>query len=153
MFFPGYVGADLRALVQKAARSAKKRRLESLQSRFENEYDGDEDVDFPWAAYARWDLEHTTPFSKLFYVIEIILMFEFRYSSSVRSFLKSSSLRGEEGSDLISGLCVTSEDFDCALKLVVPSALKEGFATVPGVTFDDVGALVREDLYKANFEI
>ncbi len=80
-------------------------------------------------------------------------MFEFRHSSSVRSFLKSSSLRGEEGSDLISGLCVTSEDFDSALKLVVPSALKEGFATVPGVTFDDVGALVREDLYKANFEI
>ncbi len=124
MFFPGYVGADLRALVQKAARSAKKRRLESLQSRFENEYDGDEDVDFPWAAYARWDLEHTsdtTLFSKLFYVIEIIFVFEFRYSS-VCSFLKSSSLRGEEGSDLISGLCVTSEDFDSALKLVVPSS-------------------------------
>lgn len=43
---------------------------------------------------------------------------------------------------------ITLDDFRAALKLVQPSAQREGFATVPDVTWDDVGALtnVRQEL-------
>ena len=43
---------------------------------------------------------------------------------------------------------ITHADFSVALKLVQPSAKREGFATVPDVTWDDIGALsdVREEL-------
>eukprot|EP00095_Tigriopus_kingsejongensis_P002019 maker-scaffold419_size176504-snap-gene-0.36 protein:Tk02019 transcript:maker-scaffold419_size176504-snap-gene-0.36-mRNA-1 annotation:"nuclear valosin-containing isoform x3" len=42
-------------------------------------------------------------------------------------------------------------DFHAALKVVQPSALREGFATVPNVTFEDIGALdeIREELEMA----
>ncbi|EGD78333.1 hypothetical protein PTSG_09399 [Salpingoeca rosetta] len=38
-------------------------------------------------------------------------------------------------------LSVTTADFEAALKRVQPSATREGFATTPSVTWDDVGAL------------
>ena len=49
--------------------------------------------------------------------------------------------------DLLS-VSIDISDFESALKLVQPSAKREGFATVPGVTWDDIGALndVREEL-------
>ncbi|CAM9904646.1 unnamed protein product [Ectocarpus fasciculatus] len=67
----------------------------------------------------------------------------------------------EEGAEAVGGflagplsaaqlapLSVTMEDFLTAVKKVQPSAKREGFATVPGVSWSDVGALasVREEL-------
>lgn len=48
-------------------------------------------------------------------------------------------------------LCITSSDFTEALKQVQPSSKREGFATVPDVTWADVGALygIREELHMA----
>ncbi|KAI0318605.1 P-loop containing nucleoside triphosphate hydrolase protein [Amylostereum chailletii] len=48
-------------------------------------------------------------------------------------------------------ICITSADFSLALKQVQPSAQREGFATVPGVTWADVGALhaTRSELHMA----
>jgi len=48
----------------------------------------------------------------------------------------------------LSEMHITRADFAAALKLVQPSAKREGFATVPDVTWDDIGALsdVREEL-------
>lgn len=48
-------------------------------------------------------------------------------------------------------LCVTHADFVAALKQVQPSAKREGFATVPDVTWADIGALhsTREELHMA----
>lgn len=45
-------------------------------------------------------------------------------------------------------LKITMEDFACAIKCVQPSAKREGFATVPDVTWDDIGSLrdIREEL-------
>lgn len=45
-------------------------------------------------------------------------------------------------------IVVEMGDFDTALKKVQPSAKREGFATVPDVTWDDVGSLqnIREEL-------
>jgi len=46
-------------------------------------------------------------------------------------------------------LCITSPDFMLALKQVQPSSKREGFATVPDVTWADIGALhaTREELH------
>lgn len=51
----------------------------------------------------------------------------------------------------LSGLCITMEDFELALKSVQPSAKREGFASVPDVSWNDVGSLaaVREELQMA----
>ncbi|KAJ2765764.1 Ribosome biogenesis ATPase rix7 [Coemansia nantahalensis] len=51
-------------------------------------------------------------------------------------------------------LAITNDDFVQALGKVQPSAKREGFATVPGVTWDDIGALgrVREELRMAVVE-
>ncbi|KAI0926441.1 hypothetical protein AcV5_008903 [Taiwanofungus camphoratus] len=51
----------------------------------------------------------------------------------------------------LSPLCITASDFMLALKQVQPSSKREGFATVPDVTWADVGALhsTREELHMA----
>ena len=48
-------------------------------------------------------------------------------------------------------LCITASDFTLALKQVQPSSKREGFATVPDVTWSDIGALhtTREELQMA----
>ncbi|ORX41956.1 AAA-domain-containing protein [Piromyces finnis] len=63
---------------------------------------------------------------------------------------KSEPLTDEE----LKPLCITIEDFQKAVKKVQPSSKREGFATVPGVSWDDVGALetVREELNMAVVE-
>lgn len=51
----------------------------------------------------------------------------------------------------LSHLCLLPSDFTSALKLVQPSAKREGFATVPDVTWADIGALhtIRDELHMA----
>lgn len=48
-------------------------------------------------------------------------------------------------------LCLTFDDFTLAMKQVQPSSKREGFATVPDVTWADIGALhgTREELHMA----
>ena len=48
-------------------------------------------------------------------------------------------------------LCITAADFVLALKEIQPSAQREGFATVPDVTWSDIGALhaTRSELHMA----
>uniref|UniRef100_A0A8C7I533 Nuclear VCP like n=1 Tax=Oncorhynchus kisutch TaxID=8019 RepID=A0A8C7I533_ONCKI len=64
------------------------------------------------------------------------------------SLLKSSESLSEEQ---LAGLCILMSDFQGSLASVQPSAKREGFATVPGVTWEDVGALhdIREELTMA----
>lgn len=49
------------------------------------------------------------------------------------------------------GLCIELNDFIVALAEVQPSAKREGFVTVPNVTWADIGALedIREELIMA----
>lgn len=51
----------------------------------------------------------------------------------------------------LSMLCIEHSDFEIALRVVQPSAKREGFATVPDVTWDDVGSLqnIRQELQMA----
>lgn len=53
--------------------------------------------------------------------------------------------------DDLDDLCITMTDFVEALKVVQPSAKREGFITVPDVTWDDIGSLrdIREELQLA----
>lgn len=50
--------------------------------------------------------------------------------------------------DDLNGLYITMSDFKNAVKLVQPSAKREGFITVPDVTWDDIGSLrdIRQEL-------
>lgn len=67
---------------------------------------------------------------------------------SVLCLLKSTETLSEEK---LAGLSILMSDFQLSLASVQPSAKREGFATVPDVTWEDVGALqdVREELTMA----
>lgn len=53
--------------------------------------------------------------------------------------------------EYLENVCISKEDFKLSLKRVQPSSKREGFATVPDVTWDDVGSLkdIREVLQMA----
>lgn len=67
-----------------------------------------------------------------------------------RAFESIESLNEQNLQDLF----VEMSDFESALKKVQPSAKREGFAVVPEVTWDDIGALsgIREELRMAIVE-
>lgn len=70
-------------------------------------------------------------------------------SNSIAHFLNAHPFPLTESQ--LTPLCVTSSDFHAALSQVQPSSKREGFATVPDVTWSDVGALhgIREELQMA----
>lgn len=53
--------------------------------------------------------------------------------------------------DQLASICIKMTDFEEAFKCIQPSAKREGFATVPDVTWEDVGSLkdVRQELQMA----
>jgi ribosome biogenesis ATPase len=77
-------------------------------------------------------------------------------SAIARSFDELSNVDGLDlveklAPEYLIDLAVRREDFDLALNQVQPSIQREGFATVPGVTWKDVGALadVKDELHFA----
>lgn len=69
---------------------------------------------------------------------------EEKQEENVEAFTKPKSLSSEE----LAPLFVTMSDFLEAIRFVQPSSKREGFATVPDVSWDDIGALqeIREEL-------
>lgn len=63
----------------------------------------------------------------------------FKWLSNTEQLVSDEELRG---------LYITMDDFNSAIKLVQPSAKREGFITVPDVTWDDIGSLhdIRQEL-------
>ena len=57
---------------------------------------------------------------------------------SLMSWIRSSTVLSEDDLDQ---LYIEEQDWTAALKIVQPSAKREGFVTVPDVTWSDVGAL------------
>jgi len=53
--------------------------------------------------------------------------------------------------DEVSQIQIELDDFKEALKKIVPSSKREGFVTVPNVTWDDIGSLKKiiQELYMA----
>ncbi|AQL02612.1 Cell division control protein 48 homolog C [Zea mays] len=93
---PGFVGADLKALVDKAGNLAMKRIIDERRARCCIEQDGSSKHDW-WRQ--PWDESE------------------------------------------VDELHITMNDFEEAAKMVQPSLRREGFSSVPGVTWDDVGGL------------
>ncbi|ORX71310.1 AAA-domain-containing protein [Linderina pennispora] len=156
---PGYVGADLTALTTAAGMIAVKRIFHSMQALAPSTLadklalaavDGDvpgaaesmsvdpvsgQETPMPISTPARWDAQPAD-----------------RKLRTIADFLAShpDPLTTEE----LAPLAISNADFIEALKKVQPSAKREGFATVPGVTWDDIGALgkVRDELRMAVVE-
>ncbi|KAJ1913752.1 Ribosome biogenesis ATPase rix7 [Mycoemilia scoparia] len=129
---PGYVGADLNALTTAAGMIAVKRIFQEMKSRGAEKASkavAESDVDMMDIDSSLWDDQPSE--KKLQWISE---------------FLEAhpEPLTEEE----LSALAITNADFIEALKKVQPSAQREGFATVPGVTWKDIGALdrIREEL-------
>ncbi|KAB0341422.1 hypothetical protein FD754_018348 [Muntiacus muntjak] len=133
---PGFVGADLMALCREAAVCAVNRALMELQERHgknpETEAspsDGDQEE--------RTGTEPTSETQLLSEELQRLL-----------GLLRNQDPLSEEQ---LKGLCIELNDFIVALSSVQPSAKREGFATVPNVTWADIGALedIREELTMA----
>uniref|UniRef100_A0A8C8D2Y6 AAA+ ATPase domain-containing protein n=1 Tax=Oncorhynchus tshawytscha TaxID=74940 RepID=A0A8C8D2Y6_ONCTS len=132
---PGYVGADLMALCREAAMSAVNRVLLEKQ---------DKNQGLVPMAEERAESEGPQGAGPLPQGPE-------RFQGELcrlLSLLKSSESLSEEQ---LAGLCILMSDFQGSLASVQPSAKREGFATVPDVTWEDVGALhdIREELTMA----
>ncbi|KAI6037716.1 P-loop containing nucleoside triphosphate hydrolase protein [Pisolithus marmoratus] len=145
---PGYVGADLSALTGAAGVIAVKRIFQELKDGslvlpgIQEAISGDTSmaVDSDLHTPAAETVSNSAPFSSLISQLS---------SSSIAHFLSAhpSPLTPSQ----LAPLCITSSDFRAALSEVQPSSKREGFATVPDVTWADVGALrgVREELQMA----
>uniref|UniRef100_A0A8C6WL10 Nuclear VCP like n=1 Tax=Neogobius melanostomus TaxID=47308 RepID=A0A8C6WL10_9GOBI len=131
---PGYVGADLMALCREAAMCAVNRAL--LENRAKEALaKAVQTCDAQLEAAPSRDPKDSSGTSQgeLWHLLQL---------------LKNSELLSE---DELSGLSILMSDFKSSLSSVQPSAKREGFATVPDVTWDDIGALrdVRDELTMA----
>ncbi|KAF9230964.1 P-loop containing nucleoside triphosphate hydrolase protein [Melanogaster broomeanus] len=148
---PGYVGADLSALTGAAGVIAVKRIFQELSEGTLVLPDELETTDSNDTLMVVDSTPHTpaptadiascpTPFASLITQLS---------SSSIAHFLNAHPSPLTESQ--LAPLCITSPDFRAALSEVQPSSKREGFATVPDVTWADVGALhgIREELQMA----
>ncbi|KAK3523319.1 hypothetical protein QTP86_029507 [Hemibagrus guttatus] len=139
---PGYVGADLMALCREAAMTAVNRLL-LLQletgTMCQNITDDQND-----ASTKSQDMSMSRDVA----VESGHLSTQQGELEQLLSLLKNSKSLSEEQ---LADLCIVMDDFRASLARVQPSAKREGFATVPDVTWDDVGALqdIREELTMA----
>lgn len=141
---PGYVGADLSALTGAAGIIAVKRIFQQLTDgslvlpSAEQDQDLSMLVDPPTLPSSAIAIVKPPPF------ISLALS-----DCSIANFLS------EHPSPLtptqLAPLFINFSDFTLALKQVQPSSKREGFATVPDVTWSDIGALhaTREELHMA----
>uniref|UniRef100_A0AC11BT51 Nuclear VCP like n=1 Tax=Ovis aries TaxID=9940 RepID=A0AC11BT51_SHEEP len=135
---PGFVGADLMALCREAAMCAVNRVLMELQG----QYKKNPEIE---ALPSEGDQEKRTgaePTSKT----QVLSIQE--ELQRLLGLLRNQDPLSEEQ---LKGLCIELNDFLVALSSVQPSAKREGFATVPNVTWADIGALedIREELTMA----
>lgn len=125
---PGFVGADLKSLVTAAGISAIKRIFESLSEIEEEIVAKTDNMEIDGAVVptktANLNFSNKSEEEKL---------------STIQRFLSKhpSPLSDEQ----LAPLCITYEDFKTALPTIQPTAKREGFATVPDVTWKNVGAL------------
>nr|XP_020463224.1 nuclear valosin-containing protein-like isoform X1 [Monopterus albus]XP_020463225.1 nuclear valosin-containing protein-like isoform X1 [Monopterus albus]XP_020463226.1 nuclear valosin-containing protein-like isoform X1 [Monopterus albus]XP_020463227.1 nuclear valosin-containing protein-like isoform X1 [Monopterus albus]XP_020463228.1 nuclear valosin-containing protein-like isoform X1 [Monopterus albus] len=152
---PGYVGADLMALCREAAMGAVNRVLLEIRGQAqERSQSSTKDVSTssvqPEVAVAEGEVreQQTTD-------VNTVSLDESGQSPlqqgelwHLLDLLKSTETLTEEE---LASLSILMSDFQAALASVQPSAKREGFATVPDVTWEDVGALqdIREELTMA----
>lgn len=126
---PGYVGADLQSISKEAASIA----INRIFSTIENET---QDVEDNGMQIEGDSMRHQSLENR----------------SNVSDILKSKTEPYTD--DELSNLYITMADFLEAIKKVQPSSKREGFATIPNVTWDDIGALtnIRHEMEMALIE-
>ncbi len=146
---PGYVGADLKALTAEAGMIAVKRIVNSLKP---------EDK----TASTMMDMDEEVSSSSSSSSTDQAIIIEegtgqtlsttSTTSGLITDFLESHKEPLSETQ--LESLSILNDDFLAAIKIVQPSAKREGFATVPDVCWDDIGALepIREELRMAVVE-
>lgn len=127
---PGFVGADLKSLVTAAGISAIKRIFESLSEIEAEIVSQTEKMDIDGAIIpdpiANENFSNKTEAEQL---------------STIQKFLKEHTEPLSESQ--LEPLSIRYEDFKAALPTIQPTAKREGFATVPDVTWKNVGALTK----------
>jgi ribosome biogenesis ATPase len=157
---PGYVGADLSALTGAAGIFAVKRIFKSLSEGTIIIPDNSAStVDTDTAMQV--DVSHSAPAAAIStpptpspdarpvpFPQPVVSSLSITHSPIAR-FLRSHP--GPLTPAQLAPLCITAADFMLALKEIQPSAQREGFATVPDVTWSDIGALhaTRSELHMA----
>ncbi|CEG80560.1 Putative Ribosome biogenesis ATPase RIX7 [Rhizopus microsporus] len=169
---PGYVGADLQALITAAGVIAVKRifkhlrsvgilnsdkkeiddkpNVENMTTDNDNQEEGNQGEDG-----ASMDIDDTVVQEQ---PIPTTTVEEFESQTpleqirNISEFIKTHKEPLTEAQ--LESLAITQDDFKHALKKVQPSSKREGFATVPDVSWDDIGALqfVRDELRMAVVE-
>lgn len=143
---PGYIGADLTALTTEAGIIAVKRIFDSgfgIGSGTDTPHDSEQGT-VPEPDGAGMEAmaidDRYTPFANLPDDVK---------ETPIAKFLMSHPTALT--SDQLSTISLTPADFLAALKIVQPSAKREGFATIPDVTWSDIGALsqTRDELHMA----
>ncbi|XP_063730710.1 nuclear valosin-containing protein-like isoform X2 [Eleginops maclovinus] len=161
---PGYVGADLMALCREAAMSAVNRVLMERRAKSQRQCSTEDTVtagaqteeavtDGEVTETQTTDIipvpqeeaGHTDLQSPSGQCVSCVQQGELWHLLQLLN--NTESLSMEE----LAGLAILMSDFQASLASVQPSAKREGFATVPDVTWEDVGALqdIREDLTMA----
>lgn len=135
---PGFVGADLMALCREAAMCAVHRVLMKLQEQQGKDPEA-EGLPSGGGQEERSGAEPTSKTQGL------------SMRDELQSLLKLLRNQDPLSEEQLRGLYIELNDFTVALSSVQPSAKREGFVTVPNVTWADVGALedIREELTMA----
>ncbi len=148
---PGYVGADLSALTAAAGIIAVKRIFKQLSEgtlQLPTEPDSSMQVDEPQIA-TQASSSSLQPAPVIKAIATSSLSFPTSSPHSIAHFLNAhpDPLTPIQ----LAPLCITSADFTVALTQVQPSSKREGFATVPDVSWSDIGALhrTRDELHMA----
>ncbi|XP_011161117.1 nuclear valosin-containing protein-like isoform X2 [Solenopsis invicta] len=170
---PGFVGADLVALIREAAMVAVDRIFEGLNKSKQEEKSSEatkveKQVDKEVEIAENSDNLIDSSVTEASTTIGNELTFPKELPKSPISGIAEMDVIQEHSADLstllawlrtepplsperLSTLCIEHSDFEAALRIVQPSAKREGFATVPDTTWDDVGSLrdIRQELQMA----
>lgn len=149
---PGFVGADLKGLMSEAGMIAVKRIFSSLaysnsMNSTHNSLDCNETIDTSQQQQDR-----------LVDQLDAVSVQQKNISNTASTTISFSSILQSTPQTLspsqLSNLSIKYQDFLEAVKKVQPSSKREGFATIPGVCWDDIGALdkVRQELRMAVVE-
>lgn len=138
---PGYVGADLMALCREAAMCAVNRVLINLEQEQSTMVSAADEMD-EGVQNVMQAAEHAR---------EEACQGVFPTKVELQKLLDLLKQQTPLNEDQLQTLCIEMNDFLLALDSVQPSAKREGFATVPDVTWADIGALeeIREELTMA----
>ncbi|EMR09146.1 hypothetical protein PNEG_02489 [Pneumocystis murina B123] len=131
---PGYVGADLSSLITASGIVAIKRIFKLLQN----------NASLNEKTLSQSNMDSSSPLDKNNSRVSMtdlnsFISDSFQNTAIIQRFLKT--YPNTLPNDVLSLMCITIDDFLEALPKIQPSSKREGFATVPDVTWADVGAL------------